>query len=188
MTNSPIHWASFLHELDATERAWNTRYVRYPRPDAVPMLPYPMPQFIALLAQAVMVAPPGPAGNGHPGPSRFLDVGAGPGAKVRLAQAMFGLDAAGLDIVPEFGLEAASHGADVFLADAFEYREYDQHDIVFVNRPSTMMAELEKHVMDGMRPGAVLMSVNGRLDPGTQGWPLVTQEYGEPVVGCWIKP
>lgn len=188
MTNQPAHWPSFLHELDASERAWNTRQVRYSRPDAVPMLPYPTPMFASLLLQAVMVAPPSLLDSGGYGPSRFLDVGAGPGAKVRLAAALFGLDARGIDIVPQFSMEARAHGADVEVADAFDYDGYADAEIIYVNRPSTLMEDLEKTVMDGMKPGAVLMMVNGRSDPGRSGWVMVTQEYGEPSVGCWIKP
>lgn len=188
MDTTPAHWPSFLHELSATEHAWNTRTVRYPA-DAVPMLPYSNPQFVSLLMEAVTVAPPGPGTPpGRFGPARFLDVGAGPGVKVRLAAALFGLSARGIDIIPEFCMEAQSHGANVLHADAWDYAHYAEAEIVFMNRPSKQMKSMEKHVMGEMQSGAVLMLVNAGTDPGREGWVPVTQEYGEPVVGCWIKP
>lgn len=180
-------WGTFLRDLDVSERAWNDRKVRYPREDCVPWLPYPIPQFISLLTEAVMVAPARTVSADFL-PTRFCDVGAGTGTKIRLAEALFGLDGYGVEIVPELAQEARSRGQRVDLADAFTWERYDEADIVYVNRPSTFMAELEHVVMDGMRPGAVLMMVNGRGDPGSQGWALVTREWGEPVAGCWIKP
>jgi hypothetical protein len=153
------------------------------------MLPYSNPQFVSLLMEAVTVAPPGP-GTPPPGfgPSRFLDVGAGPGVKVRLASALFNLNAKGIEIIPAFALEAQAHGANVVVADAWDYPHYAETEILFLNRPSKRMQELEKHIMAEMKPGAILMLVNAGTDPGREGWPVVMQEYGEPVAGCWIKP
>ena len=157
----------------------------------MPWLPFPRGQFIALLADAVE-AVPARFERGHAGavflPPRFLDVGAGTGTKMRLAAALFGLEVSGIEIVPELAAEARAAGLDVELADAFGYGGYHRAEIVYVNRPSTDMAGLETRVMDGMAPGAVLMLVNGRGGPGLDKWTLITQEWGEPVHGAWVKP
>jgi SAM-dependent methyltransferase len=191
VNDTPVYWPSFLRELDSTERAWNNRTLRYPRGDAVPWLPFPRSQFIALLADAVEAAPLRVgkiAGGGSFVAPRFLDVGAGTGTKIRLAHALFGVEGYGIEIVPELVAEARAHGVKVDLADAFGWEAYDQADIVYLNRPSTLMKQMEATVMDGMASGSVLMMVNGRCDPGTQGWTLVSREWGEPTHGCWIKP
>ena len=182
------HWPSFLRELDTSERAWNTRNVRYPRQDAVPFLPFPIPDFIPLLAAAVMVAPCQLPEFGEFPPTTFLDIGAGTGTKIRLAQALFGLKGGGIEIVPEFVAEARARGIRVEAVDAFDFKGYGSVDIVYMNRPSTLMDELEGLVMEQMAPGAVLILVNGRNDPGKAGWLMVSQEFGEPVIGVWIKP
>lgn len=182
-----VHWASLLRELDASERAWNARTVRYPRTDAVPWLPFPRPQFIALLTDAVEAAP-ARVDRGRFLPPRFADVGAGIGSKMRLAQALFGLEPWGVEIVPELAAEARAHGLNVALGDAFEFTDYGPAEIVYVNRPSTLMAELEEHVMKHMASGSVLMLVNGRGSPELDTWTLVSREWGTPVQGAWIKP
>jgi SAM-dependent methyltransferase len=205
-----IHWPSFLRELDATETAWNSRPVRYPREDAVPWMPIAIPTFISLMAEAMMVAPPcmttRSAYSDHYGQPRFLDVGCGPGTKIRLAQAMFGVQGFGIDIVPRFIAEAQAHNVRAWVADAFEFpagneeaREfspvpgampvgYADFEIVLVNRPSALQDELEHLVMERMASDAVLICVNWRNDPGKSGWTLQYQEFGDPVMGVWIKP
>jgi SAM-dependent methyltransferase len=212
MPSSPgTHWPSFLRELDATEQAWRQHQVQYPRSDAVPWMPFPIPQFITLLADAVMAAPPSQGASGamfaaqgdyEPyGPPKFLDVGCGPGTKIRLAEAMFGLRGYGIDIVPRFVAEAQAHGVKAMLADAFEFggppgepggltsmRSYADYQIVLVNRPSSLQDELEGLVMKRMASDSVLIAVNWRNDPGKHGWILQSQEYGDPVCGVWIKP
>jgi SAM-dependent methyltransferase len=193
------HWPSFLRELDAAETAWNTRLVHYPREDAVPFLPYPMPQFISLLAEAVKAAPPAIGVDGQLNTPRLLDIGCGVGVKLRLATAMFGLDCYGIDIVPDFIAEAQAKGVQAIVADAFQFPEggraafgfdggYAAYQICYLNRPSAHIEELETLIMDRMASRSVLMMVNGRCDPGKAGWLLVSQEWGEPTVGCWIKP
>lgn len=211
MARAPgTHWPSFLRELEATEQAWKLQSVRYPRADAVPWLPFPIPQFIPLLADAVMVAPP-TQGRGNYlgremdepyGPPKFLDVGCGPGTKIRLAEEMFGLRGFGIDIVPRFVAEAQAHGVRAWVADAFEFgaeeggakiagqNGYADYQIVLVNRPSSLQDELEHLVMERMASDAVLIAVNWRNDPGRAGWILQAQEFNAhgPVCGVWVKP
>lgn len=180
-------WPSILHELDARERAWNARTVRYPREDCVPWLPFPRRLFMGLLADAVEAAP-ARVTDGHFGAPRFLDVGAGIGTKMELAARLFSLQTSGIEIVPELAAEARARGLSVTLADAFTYDGFDQAEIVYLNRPSTQMEALEQRVMDGMAPGAVLMLVNGLGLPELDSWTLVSKEWGTPVQGAWIKP
>lgn len=207
METAPVHWPTFLRELDAAEQTWRQQPVRYPREDAVPWMPYSIPHFVALLTEAVMaVARPRDytMGRGHTRLT-FLDVGCGPGTKCRLASAMFGLDAYGFDIVPRFVGEAQAHGVQAWVADAYEFgghlpdlpdgekvtgmNGYERYDIVLVNRPSADQDKLEGLVMESMAPGGVLIAVNWRHDPAKeQGWHPQYAEYGEPVVGVFIKP
>lgn len=205
--NTQTHWPSFLRELEATEQAWRQNEVRYPREDAVPWMPYPMNMFVTLLVDAVKAAPPGRMrgdlaswGRGFGTPT-FLDVGCGPGTKMRMARAMFGLDTYGIDIVSRFVAEAQAHGEQAWVKDAFEFEEGTQFDmeygvvpgyasfqIVYVNRPSSMQDDLEGLVMDRMAKDAVLMAVNWRNNPADKGWIPVAQEGLTPVCGVWVKP
>lgn len=199
-----VHWPSFLRELDATEHAWNSRPVRYPREDAVPWMPIAIPTFITLLTEAMMVAPPcmdGVSAMGdHYGKVRFLDVGCGPGTKVQLAQAMFGVLGFGIDIVPRFIAEAEARGVQARVADAFEFPAsggalslngglgYADFQVVLANRPSSMQDELEHLIMDRMASDSVLICVNWKHSPEKEGWIAQYTEYGEPVMGVYIKP
>jgi SAM-dependent methyltransferase len=168
-------------------------------------MPFQLGQYVTLLTEAVAVSPPGPSFTSQPLSSgaydqpRFLDVGCGPGTKVRLAQALFGLNAYGIDIVPRFISEAQAHGAACLLKDAFEFPArgapsstdawgYADFQIVYVNRPSTLQDELEHLVMDRMASDSVLIGVNWHNNPEKDGWLPVFLEYGTPVCGVWIKP
>jgi len=201
LSDGAVHWPSFLRELDATEKAWAQYEVRYPREDAVHWMPAPMPLFITLLTDAVMAAPPHHGGSvfgeDSYGPPWFLDVGCGPGTKIRLAEAMFGVKGFGIDIVPRFVAEAQAHKVHAAVQDAFEFPEggggggtrgYADFQVVYVNRPSALQDELEHLVMDRMASDTVLIAVNWRHSPGKAGWIPVAEEFGEPVCGVWIKP
>jgi SAM-dependent methyltransferase len=208
MDMSPTHWPTFLRELDAAEQTWRQWDVRYERPDAVPFMPYAIPDFVKLLTEAVAACarPRNDSLSPYyeplpPGAITFLDAGCGPGTKCRLAAAMFGLKVRGIDIVPRFVGEAQSHGVDAIVADAFEFFAPDdqpngtfrgsihRYDIILVNRPSGLQDELEPLIMDAMAPDAVLIAVNWKHDPAKErGWMPHYQEYGEPVAGVFIKP
>lgn len=184
------YWPALLRELNATEQGWKQYDVAYPREDAVHWMPYAIPSFVALLADAVMSCAPGPMVAGQYTLPRFLDVGCGPGTKCRLARAMFGLPVYGIDIVPRFVAEAQAHEVPAEVADAFTWPGYGAAEIVLVNRPSTDMDTLEPLIMEAMSPGAALMAVNWAHDPSRSGWVLIAQEdvgHG-PVRGVWVKP
>lgn len=198
MERSEVHWPSFLRELNATELAWKTYEVRYPREDAVPWMPYPMSQFVVLMTDAIMAAPPHHGGPHTPmmgrlddepwGPPWMLDVGCGPGTKIRLAEAMFGVKTYGIDIVPRFIAEAQAHKVRATVADAFDFGQYENFQIVMVNRPSGLQDELESLIMEKMASDAVLIAINWRNNPAKDGWITVSEEFGEPVCGVYVKP
>jgi SAM-dependent methyltransferase len=202
-------WPVFLRELDAAERVWNTRDVKYPRPDAVPWMPLPIAEFVSLLYEAMTIVPfrspytdlPNVIEPWIPGRNWLIDVGCGPGTKLRLAHAMFGLNCFGIDIVQRFVDETQIHGIRAANIDAFDFPAgplstgsdrarpfgYADFDIVYVNRPSGLQDELEHLIMERMGNGAVLIAVNWRNDPGRHGFTMHFQEQGEPVRGVWIK-
>lgn len=184
----PAHWPSFLRQVYAIEASWNALKVTYPREDAVHFLPLPIPQFVAMLTDAVMAAPTWWGGDHEPMQTTFLDAGCGTGTKLMLAEALFGVAGCGIDIVPEFIAAARQSGLKADLIDAFEFGAYDAYDIVYVNRPSTLQDELEKLICDRMRPGAVLLAANWRHDPAEFGFEAVAVEHGRPVCGVWRKP
>lgn len=202
MDKAPVHWPSFLRELDAAEQVWRSREVHYPREDAVHWMPYAIPQFVTLLTEAVAAcARPVDFIHDYGKGISFIDIGCGPGTKCRLAQAMFGLDVFGIDIVARFVGEAQAHGISAQVIDAFDFAamppemvdkraqgSLGRFDIVLVNRPSGLQDELEGLIMEGMASDAVLIAVNWRNDPGKAGWFTHYQEFGEPICGVFIKP
>jgi len=144
-------------------------------------LPYSIANFILYLSDAVMYAP---------GP-KFLDVGCGPGTKLIVAEALFGLQVAGIEIVPEWAHQARLSGLRVQCWDARTWEGYREADIVYHNRPVDPQEPFERHVMEHMRSGAVLIAVNARLRASDEGWPQIAEEYADPrapVAGVWRKP
>ena len=178
-------WAGLMGSLDAEEQRWRRQPARPAGWAIKPMecvgwLPYPMFDFIALLAEA-MPAVQGP---------KFLDVGCGPGTKMRIAEVMFGMNVAGLEISPSLATAAREAGLAVEETDARAWLGYGEADLVFLNRPVAPPERLERHIMRLMKPGAVLISVNGATSPARHaGWDVVSEEYGPgPVKGIWVKP
>lgn len=188
-------WPRFLTDLREIEKQWRTEPASSPQdPDYVRWMPYELSRFVMFLTDAVAVATRGSAYLGH----YFLDVGAGPGTKVLLARELFGLEAAGIEIVPEYVAAAHALGAHVLQCDARTYEGYHTHDIVYLNRPVQDPA-FERRVMGLMRPGSVLITVNGMTRPPHTEWEPVSEEYDVPdglirppaleaIHGVWRKP
>lgn len=182
-------WPLLLRQLNDREQAWNRRVV-YSRPDAVPFLPYPLPRFAMFLQEAMAALPSWACYDpfGLPKQPRMLDVGCGPGTKLQLARALYGLDCTGIDLVPEYVAETRQAGIEAHVADAFNYG-YSAYSLVLVNRPSSRQDELEALICERMAPGAVLIALNWRNDPAKLArFDCVSQEWGEPVHGVWAKP
>ena len=184
-----IGWARFLAELRDVEQLWRGVRVTLPDPkDYVGWMPYDLSRFAMFLTDAVAAAP---------GPD-FLDAGAGLGTKVLLARYLYDLEAGGIEIVREYVAAAHALGAYVLQCDARTYQGYGSHDIVYLNRPVQDPA-FERHVMGLMRPGAVLIIVNGMTRPPVTEWEEISEEYDVPdtlsrypalqaIHGVWRKP
>lgn len=174
-------WPAFLREIEATEKSWIIKGTS-PGPGMVGWIPQPLGQFAAMLMDAMAAS--------QVSRPVFLDAGSGPGTKVLLAAALFGIRGYGIELSADMAHAAQARGADTLIADCLTYDGYGMADIVLLNRPvAGRQAECEQRVRDLMHRGAVLIHVNGRSDPGTDwGWELVSQEYGEPVTGVWRKP
>jgi SAM-dependent methyltransferase len=176
--------SDLLQELEEEEQRWRHRDAppaqwAVKREECQGWLPYPLAQFVTYLTDAIR-ATPGP---------RFLDVGCGPGTKLRIARMLFGLQAAGVDISPEMIAEGKRQGLAVVIADARTWGGYRDADIIYINRPIVPPAGFEHRLMSHMRPGAVLISVNGATRPSDLGWDIVAEEFGTgPVCGVWSKP
>ena len=132
----------------------------------LPWMPFSWPDFIALMAEAM------PEVTGD----RFLDIGCGPGTKMLLADAVFGLRASGIERSPEMVKEASQLGLQAFEADALGWENYGRYDLVFFNRPffdNGQQAELEKQVWAGMKSGAVVIGVNLIAPPPVTWYPVL---------------
>jgi SAM-dependent methyltransferase len=185
----PADWPTFLRDLDRIQRRFAVEDYRSRDglPSCgVPYMPYSLEEFTALLTAALKYA------TGR----RFLSAGCGPGVDMRLAEALFGgwLHVEGIDYLQRL-VDEANRGRAVpaaFRADVRTW-DYGEDDIVFYNRPvdGDEQDAAERHVCGSMRPGAVLIHVNGGLDPGRAlGWTIVSAEEGGrgPVCGVWQKP
>lgn len=150
-------------EIAAIDREWIGR-VEISQPETYfDWQPFPVGQFTTLL-QACL--PHVPDGN-----RTFLDTGCGIGTKLLIA-ADHGLDAHGIDRVPEYLAEAARLGASVEQTLAEDYAAYGTFGLVYVNHPlatsptDTDEVLLERLIHDQMTSGAVLLAVNYDLAPG----------------------
>jgi len=140
----------------------------------LPWMPFSWPDFIALVAEALPDTPG----------DRFLEVGAGVGAKMVLAETVFGLDVEGVERVPEYVKTARERGLTMYEADALGWEGYGDYDLVYFNRTfanQDLERELEAYVYDRIKPGAVLIAVNVIAPPA--GWFLILDD-GE--VRRWI--
>lgn len=160
----------------ALDRLWMGDPAGHDRPGTyLPWMPFSWPDFVSLLAEAL----PESTGN------KFLEVGAGIGTKMQLAEELFGLDVYGIERTAEYCKEARERGLQVFEADALGWGSYGDYDIVFFNRPffdQELQAELELQVWRDMKPGAVVIGVN-LLAPPPSSWYLVLDD-GE--VRRWV--
>lgn len=131
-----------------------------------PFMPFPRPDFIALVAEAL------PEVTGD----QFLSVGSGPGSELLLAEAVFGLNVQGIERVPEYVAAARQRGLVVTEADALGWDGYGQFDLVFFNRVFSDQAleeQLEKHVWDSMKSGAVVIAANLVNEPPLSWYPVL---------------
>lgn len=151
-------------------------------PDGTPWIPFPWPDFVALVAEALPEAASG---------TLFLEIGCGIGTRMLLAQEIFGLDVTGIDAVPELVSTAQTRMSlpNAILADAREFEHYGKYDLIWFNRPLRDAADqlkLEEHVWEAVKPGAVVICANLEGQPPANWW-LVLDDM-EVRRGIWQKP
>jgi protein-L-isoaspartate O-methyltransferase len=144
-----------------------------------PWMPFSIPAFVALLAEALPEVPG----------DRFLEVGCGPGSKMLIAREIFGLDVHGVERSDEMAAAARTLGLDAETADAAAWDGYGKHDVVWFNRPFRdpgTQQQLEDLVWRDMAPGAVVIVANLEHPPPSQ-WLVVLDDW-EIRRGIYMKP
>ncbi len=124
---------------------------------------------------------------GETGGPVFLDVGCGPGTKLRIAKDLLGLIPHGIEIDPKMANTARAHG-HVYRGDALTLptieRIYARADVIWLYRPfrdAEHEKKLEDLIIANMKPGAILAGGSWETDPGALGWPPVVDD-------CIISP
>jgi SAM-dependent methyltransferase len=162
-------------------------------PNTTPWMPYQPADFIAILWDCL------PAMEGN----AFLDVGCGPGTKMKIARDLFGLEVRGVEIDAAMATEARKtfpDGGHVRTGNALHYtgQLYSSFDLIWLYRPfrdATLERRLEKHIIATMQPGAILAGGSWETDPGSLGWETIVDDtlnnpHGPGCIwrGAWRKP
>lgn len=174
--------ATVLRTAWQMEREWMQKVPGAGDERHTPWMPYVIPDFIALVAEALP--------DMRPGTGRFLEVGAGIGTKMLIARELFGLDVAGVERTPEYTSAAATMGLDVQTADALGWDGYGQADLTWFNRPfrdPAAQAELERQVWAGSAPGTVIICANLEDRPPVSWYPVL-DAWDSERRGIWQKP
>jgi SAM-dependent methyltransferase len=108
----------------------------------------------------------------------YLEVGCGVGAKLVMAEKLFGYTVRGIDYYDAY-VQISNELLSVhncigyaFCADAVSFNGYDEYDIIWLNKPLAPWTEeqaLETRVQLMMKPGAYLILGNGITKPD---WPV----------------
>lgn len=158
-----------LRETEELDRGWQRNAAGRDNPDYTPWMPFPVYDFIALVAEALPALPDSAGDN-------FLEIGCGPGTRMRLASAIYGLNAHGIDRVPEYVDEARKLGLSAEVADALTWDGYRKADVIWFNRPirdQELERQLEIRVWEEMAPGAVVICANLEFPPPLSWWPVL---------------
>jgi SAM-dependent methyltransferase len=191
------HFENVSGLVQAVQETEHKYLLHGPRHDPVvtPWMPYQPADFIGILWECV------PEMKG----SFFLDVGCGPGTKMRIAQTLFGMNVRGVEINSDMADEARKYFNDpgaVVTGDALQllpdYHPFDVFDLVWLYRPfrdPVSETRLEQKITDSMKPGAILAGSGWEIDPAGLGWqPIVDDCMYSPdasakiVRGAWQKP
>lgn len=159
------------------DREWMRKVPETDRSRA-PWMPFPRPDLVALLYEALPEAP------GY----RFLAIGCGPGPDLILAREIFGLDVTGIEVEPEAAAAAVSQGFGVLTVDALEFGDYGKYDLLWFNRvfrDPVLQAALEQRIWEGMTAGAVVICANLEAPPPSSFWPVL--DDWEVRRGIWYK-
>lgn len=170
----PARLGALIADIGRLDHEW----MRSPagRDDArsTPWMPFPLFDFIALVAEALPEAKGG----------AFLEVGCGIGTRMLIAHELYGLDCHGIDRVPEYVAQAqamlpeGAGGVTAGIADALGWNGYGKYDIVWFNRvfsDPALQRKLEYQVWGDMRPGAVVIWANLENPPPASWWPVLTE-------------
>jgi SAM-dependent methyltransferase len=175
-----VHLQDTIRTAARLEDAWRQK-IALPEADRaryLPFMPFQLPAFDALLYEAMTEAPG----------DRFLDIGCGPGSKLLIAQEHYGLDAYGIDRVPEYVAAAREAGLKADVADALDWTGYGDFDLIWFYRPMAdpaLQAQLEWHVWNSMAPGAIVACANLESPPP---FFLPVLDDWELKRGIWMKP
>jgi SAM-dependent methyltransferase len=154
-----------------------------PTSPTLPWMPFQPAEFLSILFECV----PELAGR------EFLDVGCGPGTKMRLARDFFGMETDGIEINREMAVAAAPHAScPVTTGDALSVGPgfYSGYDLIWLYRPfrdPQLETRLEARVMDEMKPGAILAGAHWEICPADHRWIPVFDDW-EIRRGAWMKP
>jgi SAM-dependent methyltransferase len=186
--------AALVREVQQTEHKYLLHGARH-NPVTTPWMPYQPADFIGILWECL------PELTGKV----FLDVGCGPGTKMRIAQDLLGFDVFGVEVDEEMAAEArkvfkALRPNRIRTGDALGYSEhwYGDFDLVWLYRPFRdpfKEHDLEQKIMTALKPGAILAGSSWETDPGMLGWqPIVDDCLISPdgksqiIRGAWQKP
>jgi SAM-dependent methyltransferase len=172
--------AEVIRHVQKTEHRYLLHGERYDE-RVTPWMPFQPAEFLSILFECV----PELAGR------NFLDVGCGPGTKMLLAGHFYGLHAEGIEIDSAMAAAAAAHGG-VFPQDALEAVPcfYSVYDLIWLYRPfrdRELEQQLERRIMNEMKPGAVLAGGGWEICPADQRWITVVDDW-ELRRGAWLKP
>jgi trans-aconitate methyltransferase len=152
-------------------------------------MPYQPADFLAMMSDVVANA------RGH----QFLDVGCGPGTKMRLAHEIFGMGVFGIERDTEMAFKARGlYGDCVVIGDALTQHAsfYSTPDVIWLYRPfkdATKEDELERLIMHRMKPGAILAGGAWQMAKAPKGWITVVDDCESmlgvtSIRGAWQKP
>jgi SAM-dependent methyltransferase len=150
--------------------------------ECLPFMPFQPAEFMAIMFDVVAET------NGP----LFLDVGCGTGTKMTLAQQVYGLQPWGIEIDEAMYGQAHARFPDTTVqGSALNYTYiYGDVDIIWLYRPfrdPDRQAELEKHIMDRMKHGAVLAGSKWQMDDPPN-WIPIVDDWDATKSGAWMKP
>lgn len=192
-----MHRAGRLAALVSDVQETEHKYLLHgPRYDPVhnPWMPYQPADFIGILWECL------PEFKSSTRPW-FLDVGCGPGTKMRIAQKLFGFDVYGVEIDPALAAEAGRHFPEGRVATGNAFSDdwsYSAYDLIWLYRPfrdSASEYRLEQKIIGQMSPGAILAGASWETDVTALGWLpvvddcLMSPDGGSQIIrGAWQKP
>lgn len=165
---------ALITDVQLLDRLWMRKAAGHDDPRSTPWMPFPLFDFIALVAEAL----PETAGDA------FLEIGCGPGTRMLVAHELYGLDCHGIDRVPAYAeqagklLPAGMPGVTAEVADALGWDGYGKPDLIWFNRPfadPALQRRLEAQVWEDVKPGAVVIWANLEAPPPGSWWPVLVE-------------